>query len=101
MSFINSLIFFHNFIKSITIAFFWLSGILYTANKIQIGWLRDLMLWNPITILVNGYRNCFIYKKWFWETPVEMRNFCVVLVILFILAVWAYRKLYKDIPDVL
>ncbi|MGN0311545.1 MAG: ABC transporter permease [Lachnospiraceae bacterium] len=92
---------FHNFIKSITIAFFWLSGILYTANKIEIPWLRNLMLWNPITIIVNGYRNCLIYKKWFWETPVEMRNFFVILVVLFLLAIWAYRKLYKDIPDVL
>ena len=92
---------FHNFIKSITIAFFWLSGIFYATDKIEIHWLRCLMLWNPVTIIVNGYRNSLIYKKWFWETPIEMRNYCVVFLVLFVLAIWAYRKLYKDIPDVL
>lgn len=92
---------FLNFIKSISIAFFWLSGIIYSVNKIKVDWIRDAMLWNPVTILVNGYRNCLIYKKWFWETPIELRNLVVVYVVLLILALWAYRKLRKDIPDVL
>lgn len=92
---------FLNFIKSISIAFFWLSGIIYSANAIKIEWVRDLMLWNPVTILVNGYRNSLIYKKWFWETPIELRNLVVVYVVMLLLALWAYRKLRKDIPDVL
>lgn len=92
---------FHNFVKSVTIAFFWLSGILYAADTIKIDWLRSLMLWNPVTIIVNGYRYCFIYKHWFWEMPVQMRNYIVVYALLAILALWAYRKLHKDIPDVL
>ncbi len=92
---------FHNFVKSTTIAFFWLSGILYAADKIHILWLRRLMLWNPVTIIVNGYRNCLIYKRWFWETPGQMRNYVVVLMVLTALSIWAYRKLHKDIPDVL
>lgn len=92
---------FVNFIKSITIAFFWLSGIIYPLENINIPWIRAILLVNPVTILVNGYRNVFIYKTWFFETPVEMRNFCIILVVMFLLAVWAYKKLRKDIPDVL
>jgi len=92
---------FHNFIKSITIAFFWLSGILYAADKIEIHWLRRLMLWNPVTIIVNGFRNCLIYKRWFWHTPRQMRNFVILYCLLTGMALWAYRKLHKDIPDVL
>lgn len=92
---------FLNFIKSISIAFFWLSGIIYAANKIKIGWIRDLMLWNPVTILVNGYRNCLIYKQWFWETPIEMRNLIIVYCGMLLLSLWAFRKLRRDIPDVL
>ncbi|MCR4956173.1 MAG: ABC transporter permease [Lachnospiraceae bacterium] len=92
---------FVNFMKSITIAFFWLSGILYDSNKIKVHWLRRVMGWNPVTIMVNGYRNCFVYKRWVWETPHAMRNFWILFFLLTLLALWTYRKTHKDIPDVL
>lgn len=92
---------FLNLVKALTTALFWMSGILYDVNGIKIGWLRIVLLYNPITLIDNGYRNCFVYKKWFWETPREMLNFVIVYAIMVLLAVWAYRKLRKDIPDVL
>lgn len=92
---------FLNLVKAITTALFWLSGIIYNANNIDILWIRHVLLFNPITLIANGYRNSFIYKQWFWETPGELRNFVIVYVIMTILAVWAYKKLRKDIPDVL
>ena len=63
--------------------------------------LRSLLLWNSVTITTNAYRNSLIYRKWIWETPREMRNYLVITVIMILLAVWAYRRLKKDIPDVL
>ncbi|MGC2872199.1 ABC transporter permease [Ihubacter sp. rT4E-8] len=92
---------FLNLVKSLTTALFWMSGILYNVNTIKIGWLRKVLLYNPITLIDNGFRNCFVYKKWFWETPQEMMNFVIVYAVMSILALWAYRKLRKDIPDVL
>ncbi|MGN0658327.1 MAG: ABC transporter permease [Emergencia sp.] len=92
---------FLNLVKAITTALFWLSGIIYNANSIEIGWIRTILLFNPITLIANGYRNCFIYKQWFWETPGELLNFAIVYVVMVCLAVWAFRKLRKDIPDVL
>lgn len=92
---------FTKFMNSVTLMFFWLSGIIYSVNKIDVDWIRKLMLWNPITILVNGYRNSLIYKTWFWETPVEMRNLVIVYLIMLLLALWAFKKLRKDVPDVL
>ncbi len=92
---------FLNLVKALTTALFWMSGIIYDANGIEQAWIRNILLFNPITLIANGYRNCFIYKKWFWETPQEMLNFAVVYVVMILLAVWAYRKLRKDIPDVL
>lgn len=92
---------FLNLVKSITTALFWLSGIIYDASSVKQDWIRELLLFNPITIIANGYRNCFINKQWFWETPGEMRNFAIVYVVMIILALWAYKKLRKDIPDVL
>ena len=92
---------FLNFIRSITIGFLWLSGIFYEVGNMSNETMRTIMLFNPITIVVNGFRNSLVYEKWFWETPIEMRNYVIVTTVMAVLAIWAYKKLRKDIPDVL
>lgn len=92
---------FLNLVRAISSALMWLSGIFYEAEQIANETLREVMMWNPITIIVHGYRNCFIYKEWFWESPGELRNFAIVYVIMVVAAVWMYKRLRKDIPDVL
>ena len=92
---------FLNLVKSLTQALFWMSGILYDANGIGQQWIRNILLFNPVTIVVNGYRNALIYQKWFWEDWQQLVNFANVYAVMLLLAVWVYRKLKKDIPDVL
>ena len=92
---------FLNLIKSIILALFWISGIMYDVNKIDITWIKEIMLWNPITIVVNGYRNSLVYKQWFWEAPLELVRLGVMFIIMFALATVIYKKLKKDVPDVL
>lgn len=92
---------FLNLVRSMSTALFWLSGIIYDANKVDHTWIKDILLFNPVTLIANGYRNCFIYKRWFWENPQELVNFVIVYAVMLLLAVWAYKKLRKDIPDVL
>lgn len=92
---------FLNLVKSLTQALFWLSGILYDANSIDIEWVKKILLVNPVTIIVNGYRNIFIKHVWFWEDWQPLVNFAVVYVIMVALSLWAYKKLKKDIPDVM
>lgn len=92
---------FLNLVKSLTQALFWMSGILYDANGIDQQWIRNILLFNPVTIVVNGYRNALIYQKWFWEDWQQLVNFAIVYAVMLLLAVWVYRKLKKDIPDVL
>ena len=92
---------FLNLVKSLTQALFWMSGILYDANGIDQQWIRNISLFNPVTIVVNGYRNALIYQKWFWEDWQQLVNFAIVYAVMLLLAVWVYRKLKKDIPDVL
>ena len=92
---------FLNLVKSISTAIFWLSGIMWDVNKIGIPWLQHLLYFNPVTYIATGYRNCFIYKVWFWEEAKQLGIFIFLLLIMIILAIWAYRKLIKEIPDVL
>ena len=92
---------FLNLVKSISTAIFWLSGIMWDVNKIHIPWLQHLLYFNPVTYIATGYRNCFIYKVWFWEEARQLGIFIFLLLIMIILAIWAYRKLIKEIPDVL
>ncbi len=92
---------FLNLVKSLTQALFWMSGILYDANGIDQQWIRNILLFNPVTIVVNGYRNALVYQRWFWEDWQQLVNFAIVYGVMLLLAVWVYRKLKKDIPDVL
>lgn len=92
---------FLNLVKSVITALFWLSGIIYNVETIDIEWLRKLLLFNPITLLVNGFRDSLIYHRWIWESPVQLRNYCIVTFIMWILAIWAYKKLKHEVADVI
>ena len=92
---------FLNLVKSVTQAIFWLSGIMWDINRIQSPTIQFIMHFNPVTYIATGYRNCFIYKVWFWEQPDRLLIFAIVLLVMILLALWAYKKLIKDIPDVL
>ena len=90
-----------NLIKSFITALFWLSGIMWNPDTIGNELVRKLLNLNPVTFLVNGFRNCFINKIWFWEQPKRLIYFLIITVIFLILAIATYKKLRKDIPDVL
>lgn len=92
---------FANLVKAFVTAVFWLSGILWNANTITIPWVKKFLMINPVTFLVNGFRNCLIDKVWFFEQPKELLCFIIVTILMLLLSIWAYKKLKKEIPDVL
>lgn len=92
---------FLNLVKAFVTPVFWLSGIMYNVNKIDVEWIRLLMKFNPVSFFAVGYRNTFIYQKWIWEDGTGLACFALVLVIMIIAAVWAYKRTLKDLPDVL
>lgn len=97
---------FENMIVSIMSGIFWLSGIIYDSYLL-VGkepvpdWLRHAMLLNPINFFANGYRNCFLYNRWFWEYKTELIVFLVELVVITALGIFNYNRLRKRLPDVL
>lgn len=92
---------FLNLVKATTQALFWMSGVIYNVDKIHNETVRTVLKFNPITVIASGYRKAFIYKEWFWEDKVELIGYATTFIIFFLLALWAFKKLRKEIPDVL
>lgn len=90
-----------NLVKSFVTAIFWFSGILWDADKITVPWLKTLLFINPITYLITGYRDAFINKKWFFLDAERLVFFILLTLIAFSLFVFLYKRLKKEIPDVL
>lgn len=92
---------FQNLVAAFSTAIFWMSGILYDVDKIRHQSVRLLLKFNPVTVISSGYRKAFIYKEWFYEDMIEMACYLTTLTLFTLAAIWAYRKLRKEIPDVL
>lgn len=92
---------FENMIVSIMSGIFWVSGVIYSSYDFTSGFLKYLMLLNPINFFANGYRNTFLYERWFFEYPLELIIFSIEFVVVFALGIFNYNRLRKRLPDVL
>lgn len=93
---------FVNLVKAFVTPIFWLSGILWEPADIDIVWLRKILVANPVTYLCNGFRNVFLYDRWFWEKDGKTTiAFFVILLIMMFISGHMYKKIRKDLPDVL
>ncbi|MBQ3084502.1 MAG: ABC transporter permease [Clostridia bacterium] len=93
---------FLNLVKAFVTPLFWLSGILWDADSVSNAtWVRYFLAANPITFLITGFRNSFVNHRWFFENPLRCLCFLCWLLLFWLLSLWAYKRLRKEIPDVL
>ncbi|HEY5468419.1 MAG TPA: ABC transporter permease [Coriobacteriia bacterium] len=92
---------FANVVSSFVMAIFWVSGIMWDVNQISDPVLSKVLLFNPVTFLANGYRNVFIYKRWFFQDTFALMAFLIMLAGMFGLALYTFHRLRRDIADVL
>lgn len=92
---------FSNLVKSFVFAIFWLSGVIWNADTVKNAALRRMVKLNPVTFIATGFRDALVYKRWFFEKPKELAAFLFITFIMGLLALWSYKKLRKEIPDVL
>jgi len=92
---------FSNVVTSFVMAIFWISGIMWDVNRVNNPLLAKILLFNPVTFIANGYRNVFIYKRWFFQDPFALFAFAVVLAVMFGLSLYTFNRLRRDIADVL
>jgi len=87
-------------VKSTIQALFWLSPILWSADRLN-GTLRLIIMANPIAYLVEGYRSCFVYETWFFTQWGYTLYFWAFMVVLTLFTSFLYARLQKEFADVL
>ncbi|MCQ4794821.1 ABC transporter permease [Anaerofustis stercorihominis] len=93
---------FEQLVKSTTMIFFWLSPVIWTADKIGEGSiLMRLLKLNPFYYFIQGYRDTFLFKIWFFERPYYTIYMIIFMIILTLVTSYLYRKLHNDFSDVL
>lgn len=89
---------FYNMLQVLNQMVFWLSAILFDVNRLGPRG-QTVFLFNPITYIVEGYRNSFCRHIWFWEEPLKLGCFMIVLCVMAVVAIIMYNKLAKRLPD--
>ncbi|MEW9673275.1 ABC transporter permease [Ammoniphilus sp. 3BR4] len=79
---------------------FWLSPIVWSLDIIPTEY-RSFLRYNPAYYIVEGYRNSFIYHKWFWHDISMTVYFWSVTIILLIIGVVMFKRLKPHFADVL
>ena len=92
---------FLNIVRAVITAIFWLSGIVWDPYTLKNTLVRRIVLASPVSYIAQGYRNSFLYGKWFFETRYETVVFLLWMVALFFLGLHTYKRLRKIMPDVL
>jgi ABC-type polysaccharide/polyol phosphate export permease len=61
---------------------------------------QHILKFNPVYYIVNGYRECLLFPKAFWEAPVLTAYFWSVCLIFLIIGVIVFKKLRPHFADV-
>ena len=80
--------------------FFWITPIIWPYTRL-VGNARYIADLNPIFYITNGYRETFIYGKWFFERTDIMLYFWLIALFFFIVGAYVFQKLKPHFADVL
>lgn len=79
---------------------FWLTPIFYSLNIVPEKYHFFIKI-NQIYYITEGYRNTFIYHKWFWQDPYATINFWIITILFLIIGSVLFKKLRPHFADVL
>ncbi len=79
---------------------FWMTPIFYSLTTIP-DKFQFFMKLNPMYYIIEGYRDAFIYKTWFWEHPNLTLYFWIMTLFFLALGTLAFKKLRPHFADVL
>lgn len=101
LSFASIMVFFRDLgqlISIILLVGMWGTPIAWNINIFS-ETIRVILKLNPIYYLVQGYRDCFLYKTWFWEHEGLTLYFWCVVAFLTIVGCVVYDRLKNSFAD--
>ena len=79
---------------------FWVTPIFWSLKMVPEEYMYILKL-NPMIYIVEGYRNCFIYEQWFWESYKYTPYFLITTAFFLVVGAVVFRRLRPHFGDVL
>lgn len=83
----------------------WLTPIMWEATLLDHyawgGVVKTILKVNPVYYIVQGYRNLFIEKRWFFEDGLWTCYFWGFLLVCFLFGNWVFKRLRVHFADVL
>ena len=79
---------------------FWATPIFWNISSIPMKYQQIIKL-NPMTYIVDGFRDTFVNHVWFWEHPLYTLYFYIVTLFVIIVGAIVFRKLRPHFGDVL
>ena len=80
--------------------FFWASPIIWSSSQINDKILMILKI-NPLFYICEGYRNCFVYHRWFWDDIGQTCYFWGLTIVILLVGSGIFSKLSPYFDDVL
>lgn len=79
---------------------FWLTPIFWSLKMIPEKYTFLIKL-NPMYYIIEGYRNTFIFRSWFWQYPSQTLYFWSVTVAFLLIGSFVFKRLRPHFADVL
>lgn len=77
---------------------FWMVPIFWNPDKMSED-INFLLKLNPMFYIIQGYRECFINQKWFWEHPLYTIYFWGIVILFLYLGMYLFEKLRPHFAD--
>ncbi len=79
---------------------FWLTPVFWNKAVLPVQYKFMLQI-NPVYYIVDGYRNTFIYHKWFWEDMHLTMFYWSFTAVIFIIGVILFKRLKPHFADII
>ncbi|MDO4647467.1 MAG: ABC transporter permease [Eubacteriales bacterium] len=81
----------------------WLTPIMWNAEQSLANHptIHTILKLNPVYYIVSGYRDTFIWKKWFFEKPLWTLYFWAFTILFFLIGNGVFKRLRVHFADVL
>lgn len=96
-------VFFKDLIQIVNIimqVIFWLTPIVWDFNIMPEA-VQKVLTYNPVYYITCGYRNVFVYKKFFWENGAMNVYYWILALVFFVIGKTVFKKMKVHFADVL